>query len=221
LGTFTLATDGRVKGAFNPGITVQVGGQAVLSADLRDDKPGPPTLVTVGEVSLMVIDRDGKKALRVKDSAAESRTKFPGIDYFPIDPGWRIEAQWVPFDQPREVPIRNVLGHVSSALILGKAVFERDGHTCELLPIQEAPDETLFFVISDLTSGTSTYAAARFLYTAPPVDGKVVLDFNRAQNPPCAFTPFATCPLPPPENQLKLAITAGEKFQGHGVSPNR
>jgi uncharacterized protein (DUF1684 family) len=221
LGTFTLAPEGRVKAAFNPGIDLQVGGHAVLSADLRDDKPGPPTLVTVGEVSLMVIDRDGKKALRVKDSAAENRTKFPGIEYFPIDPGWRIEAQWVPFDKPREVPIRNVLGNVSPALILGKAVFVRDGQTCELLPIQEAPDEALFFVISDLTSGTQTYSAARFLYAAPPVDGKVTLDFNRAQNPPCAFTPFATCPLPPKENQLKLAITAGEKFRGHEVSPNR
>jgi uncharacterized protein (DUF1684 family) len=221
LGTFTLAADGRVRGVFNPGTEVQVGGQTVLSADLRDDKHGPPTLVSVGEVSLLVIDRDGRKALRVRDSAAESRTHFPGLDYFPIDPSWRIEAQWVPFDKPREVPIRNILGNVSPALILGKAVFTRQGQTCELLPIQEGPDEVLFFVISDLTSGSQTYAAARFLYAAPPVDGKVVLDFNKAQNPPCAFTPFATCPLPPKENQLKLAVTAGEKFHGHGVSPTR
>ena len=221
LGTFTLASDGRVRGVFNPGIEVQVGGQAVLSADLRDDHHGPPSLVTVGDVSLLVIDRDGRKALRVKDRGAETRTHFPGIEYFPIDPGWRIEAQWVPFDKPREVPIRNVLGSVSPALILGKAVFTREGQTCELLPIHEGPDEVLFFVISDLTSGTQTYAAARFLYAAPPVDGKVVLDFNKAQNPPCAFTPFATCPLPPKENQLKLAVMAGEKFHGHEVSPTR
>jgi hypothetical protein len=216
LGTVILAEHGQVKALFNPGLNVQVDGTDVLAADLQDDPRGRPTVATVGTVSLLAIERGGKKALRVKDSESDRRTHFLGIDYFPLDPSWRIEAQWVPFDQPRSVPIRNILGHVSPALILGKAVFTRDGHTFELLPIQEAPDEVLFFVISDLTSGQQTYAAARFLYAAPPVDGKVVLDFNKAQNPPCAFTPFATCPLPPKENQLALAVTAGEKdYRGH------
>ena len=216
LGAFTLGPNGLVKAAFNPGIEVKVDDQPVLSVNLRDDTHGQPSLVTVGTVSLFVIERDGKKALRVKDSEADARTHFLGLDFYPIDPSWRIEAQWVPFEKPREVPIRNILGNVSPALILGKAVFTREGHTFELLPIQEAPDEPLFFVISDLTSGEQTYGAARFLYAAPPVDGKVVLDFNRAQNPPCAFTPFATCPLPPKENQLTIAVTAGEKnYRGH------
>lgn len=216
LGTVILGEHGEVRALFSPGLGVQVGGTEVLAADLHDDAHGPSTVVTVGTVSLIVIERDGKKALRVKDSESERRTHFLGLDYFPIDPSWRIEAQWVPFEKPREVPIRNILGNVSPALILGKAVFTREGHTFELLPIQEAPDEPLFFVISDLTSGEQTYGAARFLYAAPPVDGKVVLDFNRAQNPPCAFTPFATCPLPPKENQLTIAVTAGEKnYRGH------
>lgn len=220
LGTFTVAPNGMVKGAFNPGIEVLVGGHPVLSADLRDDQRGKATVVSVGTVSLYVIERDGRKALRVKDSDAESRTHFLGIDYFPVDPTWRIEAQWVQFEKPREVSIRNILGNVSPALVLGKAVFTRDGHTYELMPIQEDPDGLLFFVISDQTSGDQTYAAARFLYAAPPVDGKVILDFNKAQNPPCAFTAFATCPLPPKENQLPLAVTSGEKkYRGHGVSP--
>lgn len=220
VGTFTLATNGTVRATFNPAIDVHVDGQPVLSANLRDDIHGKSTVVSVGMVSLLVIDRDGKKALRVKDSEAESRAHFLGIDYFPIDPSWRIEAQWVPFEKPREVPIRNILGNVSPALVLGKAVFTRDGHTYELLPIQEDPEGLLFFVISDLTSGDQTYQAARFLYAAPAVDGKVILDFNKAQNPPCAFTAFATCPLPPKENQLVLAVTAGEKkYRGHGVSP--
>ncbi len=211
LGTVMLSLEGQAKALFNPGLDVQVDGTAVLAADLHDDKKSAPTVVTVGAVSFLVIDRGGKKALRVKDGESERRTHFLGIDYFPIDPSWRIEADWVPFEKPREVSIRNILGNVSPALILGKAVFTREGRTYELWPIQEAPDETLFFVISDLTSGDQTYAAARFLYAAPPVDGKVLLDFNKAQNPPCAFTPFATCPLPPKENQLPLAITAGEK----------
>ena len=224
LGAFTLSPNGMVKAAFNPGNEVKVEDEPVLAADLRDDTHGKPTKVTVGTVSLFVIDRDGKKALRVKDSEAETRTHFLGLNYFPIDPAWRIEAQWVPFEKPREVPIRNILGHVAPAMILGKAVFTRDGRTYELLPIQEDPDGPLFFVISDQTSGKETYAAARFLYAAQPDEnGKVILDFNRAQNPPCAFTPYATCPLPPKENQLPLAITAGEKnyrgHSGHGVSP--
>ena len=223
LGAFTLAPNGMVRGAFNTGVEVRVDGQLMLAANLRDDTHGKPTMLTVGTVSLYVIDRDGKKALRVKDSEAESRTHFLGLDYFPIDPSWRIEAQWVAFDKPKEVPIRNILGSVSPAMMLGKAVFTRDGRTYELFPIQEDPEEPLFFIISDQTSGDTTYAAARFLYAALPVDGKVILDFNKAQNPPCAFTPFATCPLPPKENQLPLAVTAGEKkYRGHaehGVSP--
>ncbi len=95
--------------------------------------------------------------------------------------------------------------------MLGRAVFTRDGHTIGLLPLQESPDDPLFFVISDLTSGEETYGAARFLYAEPPRDGRVVLDFNRAINPPCAFTPFATCPLPPKENEMPIAVRAGEK----------
>ncbi len=218
LGTFTVGEYARVKAVINPGNGALVDDQEVFSAELSDGSRTKPTLVTAGTVSLFVINRDGKKALRVRDSAAEARAQFKGLDYFPIDPAWRIEAQWVPFEKPKEVPIRNVLGSVSPAMILGKAVFTRDGRTYELLPIQDAPDGTLFFVISDLTSGDQTYAASRFLYAAPPVDGRVVLDFNRAQNPPCAFTTFATCPLPPKENQLALAITAGEKkYRGPGA----
>jgi uncharacterized protein (DUF1684 family) len=216
LGSFLLGDDGRVKARFNAGLGVKVGDEEVLSADMRDDLHSRSTVATVGSVSVMVLDRGGKKALRVKDSESERRAHFLGLDYFPVDPAWRIEAKWVAFDKPREVPIRNILGTESSALILGKAVFTREGHTMELLPIQDDPDGILFFVISDLTSGDQTYGAARFVYAAPPEDGKVVIDFNRAQNPPCAFTPFATCPLPPKQNQLPIAVTAGEKnYRGH------
>ena len=211
LGKVTLAADGRVKIALTADADARIDGKSVLAGELRWSGPGRPTVVSAGTVSFFVIDRSGKKALRVKDRESERRTHFLGLDYFPIDPAWRIEAQWVEFDDPRQIPITNILGQVSPAIVHGKAVFERDGQKVELLPIDEGPGEPLFFVISDATSGKETYGAARFLYADAPVDGKVVLDFNRTQNPPCAFTPFATCPLPPKENRMSFAVTAGEK----------
>ena len=224
LGTMILAEDGNVRLQVTPGVEALVNGEPVLSVNLGDGREGRTVTVVCGTMSLFVIERGGQRALRVKDSASERRSRFAGIDYFPVDPSWRIEAAWEPFDQPREVPIKNILGQESKALVLGRAVFARDGRTLALLPLQESPDEPLFFIISDLTSGGETYGAARFLYADPPQDGKVVLDFNRAINPPCAFTPFATCPLPPKENQLPVAVTAGEKdYRGdrHDCFPGR
>ncbi|KLD68367.1 DUF1684 domain-containing protein, partial [Luteibacter rhizovicinus] len=130
----------------------------------------------------------------------------------------RVVADWVPFDPPHELEIGNVLGGIDKEKVPGKAVFVRDGHTFELYPIQEEPD-SLFFVFADRTSGKETYGAARFLDTALAKDGKLILDFNEARNPPCAFTPYATCPLAPPENRLDVRVTAGEKkYAGGGHS---
>lgn len=211
LGAVTLAETGNVSLAVAPGVEARVNGAPVRAVELGDGVHGKPVVVAVGTLSFHVIDRGGHKALRVKDSESARRKHFAGIDYFPTDPAWRIEAAWVAFEQPREVPISNILGQVENVRVPGKAVFTWDGHTIELLPMQDGPEDDLFFVISDLTSGEQTYGAARFLYAAPAKDGKVVLDFNKAVNPPCAFTPFATCPLPPKENQLPIAVTAGEK----------
>lgn len=211
IGAVTLESTGKVRLRVDPGVDVQVDGHHVLAADLDDGRQGTPTLVTSGTMSFYVINRGGKMALRVKDSAAPRRTRFAGIDYFPIDPSWRIVAKWEPFVRPRQVPIKNILGQESSALVMGKAVFTREGRTFELLPLQDGLGEPLFFIIADQTSGDTTYAAARFLYADAPRDDTVVLDFNKAINPPCAFTPFATCPLPPAQNRLPIAVTAGEK----------
>lgn len=212
LGTVIMNPDGRCAVTLNPATGAQIDGRTVLAAELDEGQHGQPTLVTCGTVSFYLIERGGKKALRVKDSESERRTHFLGIDYFPIDPSWRIEARWVPFEPAREIKMANILGQEESAMVLGKAVFEREGKTYELIPIQEEPNEPLFFVIADATSGKETYGAARFLYAElPEEDGKIVLDFNTAYNPPCAFTPFATCPLPPKENRLPIAVTAGEK----------
>jgi hypothetical protein len=211
IGTVSLSAAGEV--AFTPGaaVDVRVDGQPALAGRLRfAEGEGEPDLVSAGTVSFFVIERGGRKALRVRDGAAGRRTHFLGLDHYPIDASWRIEADWVSFAELRQIPITNVIGTTSNETTPGKAVFQRDGRTYELWPIMDSPDKTLFFIFSDSTSGGATYTM-RFLDAGPPKNGKVVLDFNLATNPPCAFTPFATCPLPPRQNHLPIAVTAGEK----------
>jgi uncharacterized protein (DUF1684 family) len=213
LGRVTLAADGKVTLVLAEGVDARVDGQPTRTAELKlGEGKIKPTLVTTGTLSLFAIERGGKKALRVKDSASPRRAHFLGLDYFPTDPAWRIEARWEAFEASQLMPITNALGQTSPQPIPGKAVFERDGRTYELLPIDEGRDVPLFFVISDATSGKETYGASRFLYVPWPAEGakSIVLDFNLAENPPCAFTPFATCPLPPKENRLPFAVPAGE-----------
>lgn len=214
LGTVRLAADGKAAFIAAPGSLANVDGAAAGEHPVPlSYGDGKPSLVAARNVSFFVIKRGEKIGLRVRDTESARRTGFVGIDYFDIDPSWRIEAQWVAFEQPRMLPITNVLGQTTPMSAPGKAVFTRDGRTLELLPVLDGgPDDPLFFIIADETNGVETYGASRFLYAAPPKDGKVILDFNRAQNPPCAFTPFATCPLPPKENRLPIRVTAGEKI---------
>lgn len=219
LGVVTFGKDGSLHLALAKDSGALVDGKAVTSAALIDDAhttgDAEPTLVTFGHANFYVIDRDGRKALRVKDSDAPTLKHFLGLDYFPIDPSWRITADWVPFNPAHKMEIGSVIGTINKVDVPGKAVFTRDGHTYELMPSQGEPGGDLFFVIADRTSGKETYGAARFMDVAPPKDGKVILDFNLAENPPCAFTPYATCPLAPPENRLDLRVTAGEeKYRG-------
>jgi len=219
LGTVTLGKDGSLHIAMARDSGATIDGKTVADAALIDDAhvtgSANPTMVSFGHANFYVIDRDGRKALRVKDSDAETRTHFLGLDYFPTDPSWRITADWVPFNPAHKMEIGSVIGTIDKVDVPGKAVFKRDGHTYELMPYQEEPGGDLFFVIADRTSGKETYGAARFMDVPLPKDGKVILDFNLAYNPPCAFTPYATCPLAPPENRLDLRVTAGEeKYRG-------
>ncbi len=211
LGTITLAADGRVRLDLAADAGATVDGEAVHSALLRDDRDARPSAVRFGTASLYLLDRSGRKALRIKDSTATTRTAFRGLDSFPTDPSWRIEARFEVFDPVQHVELATEAGTIERDVVPGRIVFERDGQRYTLLPILETPGDTrLFVVFADRTSGQETYGAARFLYVDAARDGRVVLDFNRAYNPPCAFTAFATCPLPPPENRLPLRITAGE-----------
>lgn len=215
LGVVTLADDGSMQITLTGHVGALINGKPVQQASLIDDAhagDATPTTVSVGTTSFYAIDRDGRKGLRVKDTEAPGRKHFVGIDSFPIDPSWRIEATWVPAKAGETLEMGTAIGTVDKFPVPGKLEFSRDGKHFELLPVIEEPGDAQYFIVfADRTSGKETYGAARFLYVDPPKDGKVVVDFNRAYNPPCAFTPFATCPLAPPENRLDMRVTAGEK----------
>jgi uncharacterized protein len=211
LGTITLAK-GKATIAIDSKADATIDGTKKATAELLDDSHEKPTAVAFGTVNFYLVQRGDKFGLRIKDSDAESRTHFLGIDYFDIDPTWRIEAKWEAYDPPHEVEEANMIGQTDKVIVPGAAVFERDGKTYRVEPVIETPgDKELFLVFADKTSGKETYGAARFLYTQQPKDGKVIIDFNTAYNPPCAFTPYATCPLPTQQNRLGLRVTAGEK----------
>ena len=210
LGTVTLAADRKITLTPAPSALLEIDGQSVHGPAELVFTGDKPTRVTFGSANFYVMPRGENLYLRVRDTTAATLKSFAGIDYFPVDPAWRIAATWVPFDPVKQVNITNMIGLTEPAPVPGKAVFTWLGRTVELLPIDEGGDD-LFFVLTDLTAGEETYEASRFLYAAKPKDGKVILDFNRMQNPPCAFTTFATCPLPPKENRMPFRVTAGEK----------
>ncbi len=221
IGTVTLGSDGALNITLAKDGGATIDGKPVSSAVLVDDAhvtgDAEPTTINVGSVSFYAIDRDGRKGLRVKDSDAPSRKHFIGIDSFPIDASWRIEANWVPAAPNETLEMGSVIGTIDKYPVPGRLAFSRDGKHFELLPVIEVPGDKQYFVVfADRTSGKETYGAARFLYVDPPKDGKVSVDFNKTYNPPCAFTPYATCPLAPPENRLDMRVTAGEKKYAGG-----
>jgi uncharacterized protein (DUF1684 family) len=209
-GTITSTADGKVTFALAEGVDGTIDGTTARHANLV---PGGdnPTYVRSGTVNFYVLESGGKRFVRVRDTESARRKNFAGIQSYPIDPAWRIEADWVPFEPVRMLRITNVVGITEDVPCPGKAVFQIEGRTYELLPVREEGEERLFFIISDATAGTETYEASRFFYAEPPQNGKVILDFNKVYNPPCAFTPFTTCPLPPKENILPFPLRAGEK----------
>jgi uncharacterized protein (DUF1684 family) len=165
---------------------------------------------------MFVIERGGKYAIRLKDKNSKMRREFTGLKWYPVKPEYRITATFNPYEPPKQIPVPNILGQTESLPSPGYVTFTLKGKTVRLEPVLESPDDKeLFFIFRDGTSGDTTYPSGRFLYADMPVQGKVVLDFNKAYNPPCAFTPYATCPLPPPANRLKVNIEAGELNYGH------
>jgi uncharacterized protein (DUF1684 family) len=176
-----------------------------------------PTILTNGTLSMYVIHRGDRYALRLKDSHSPALLSFHGLKWYPPNEKYRIAARWIPYALARLVKIPTVLGTTIQMPVPGVAEFTVDGKTIRLEPVLESPKTTeLFFILRDATSKTTTYGAARFLYTTFPDQGldkpeKLWLDFNRLENPPCAYTAYATCPLAPQQNRLTVALPAGEQ----------
>jgi uncharacterized protein (DUF1684 family) len=190
--------------------------KVVVSMDgsRRELKPDSDDAATVGRLKLYIIKRGDRMGIRLKDPESEYRREFHGLEYFPIREEYRVVAKWVP--EKHTIPILNVLGQTENDECPGHAEFRWNGQDLKLYPILEEPGaKELFYIFRDQTSGKETYPAGRFFYSDMPKDGHVILDFNKAYNPPCAFTPYATCPLPPPENRLPIRVEAGEKKYGH------
>jgi uncharacterized protein (DUF1684 family) len=186
---------------------------------LVDDLDGEPTRLALGTLRFHLIRRGDRLGIRVRDRAAPALAAIPGIEYIPIDASWRITAR---FERTpgRTISVPDVTGEVLDEPSPGSVVFERDGHEQRLDALQDTDDGALFLVFGDATNGRETYGGGRFLYTdAPSADGSVVADFNLAYNPPCVFSPFATCSLPWAQNRLTVRIEAGERAYGLDLSP--
>jgi len=189
-----------------------VAGKPVTATKLIPDTSENTTLVEMGSLRFHLIVRGERIGIRVKDVKSPAVRRFRGLVFYPPNLNFRVTAKWEPSGGKKTVDVPNVLGDVSPTPVSGTAVFKINGQEVRLTDLGEDPSKGLFFVFNDLTSKTDTYPGGRFLYTGPVVKGTVVLDFNRAHNPPCAVTAFATCPLAPKENRLPLAIPAGEKY---------
>ena len=205
----------KVSVAVAPGVSVTLAGKPIGNAALRSDAQGAePDVLTLGALTLQVIDRHGRLAIRLKDKQSRTRREFQGLRYYPIDARYRIVARFVSHATPVTITVPNVLGVSEAEPSPGYAEFTLGGKTFRLDPVIEPGESRLFFIFRDRTAGKTTYGAGRFLYADPPQNGQkngeIVLDFNKAYTPPCAFTPFATCPLPPDQNRLPLAVEAGE-----------
>ena len=211
IGIFRRA-GGHVTFTADPSAGVTSGGRPVTTLEMKDDTTGTPDTIVVNDLTMFIIKRGDRLGVRLRDKNRRQRREFTGLDYFPIREEYRVEAEWVPYDPPHVLDIPDILGMTENLPCPGYARFTLAGQALRLEPVIEQPgDQELFFIFADRTNGSETYPSGRFFYSAMPRDGKIVLDFNKAYNPPCAFTPFATCPLPPPQNRLAVPIEAGEK----------
>ena len=198
----------------NENTTVTSDDEPVTEIEMKDDITRDPTLLKTASYGFFIIKRGERYGIRLRDYDSPQIEALDHIEMFPVNPDWIVQARWIPFDETVFIDVPNVLGMVDKTKIPGKLEFEIDNQACELYPIDAG--KKLFIVFGDETSGLETYGGGRFLYVEKPDENGIVeIDFNRAYNPPCVFTHFATCPLPPAENILRISVTAGEKNVPH------
>jgi uncharacterized protein (DUF1684 family) len=209
IGTITLEKGILTFEAF-PGVRAAVGGNSFPAGILR----AGVERVEIGSRVFTIIKRGDRFAVRMWDGESVRLRTFTGIERFAVSKQWKIEARWEPYVPAKPIKVPSVIpGYLEDYKVPGVAVFSIEGKECRLEPVESGPT-SLFYIFADQTNGQETYGAGRFLYSDPPKDGKVVIDFNKAINPPCAFTDYATCPLPPESNHLSVRVEAGEKKFG-------
>ena len=216
VGTLTLkAGKVRFRPEKNAGVTMN--GAPAREAELKPDTDPNYDKLGVGRTTFFLIQREDKMGVRVKDNDSPARREFSGLKWYPVDASWKVSAKFVPYDKPRKVTFDTLAGVKEEDESPGYISFQRGGKEYRLEPVLDSNE--LWFVMRDQTSGKTTYGASRFLYAPLPKtglkrSGMLEIDFNKAENPPCVFTDFATCPLPPPQNRLPIAVTAGEQMYG-------
>jgi uncharacterized protein (DUF1684 family) len=209
LGTMTVS-DGQITLDVSASVAVTVDGVETNSASLRPGSAtGEPSVVRIGTVTFFVLSRDNTYAVRVRDTNNPDRLAFTERRWFPIDTDYGVRGTFVPYDEPRYLDVMNSAGFTEPMQNPGRVTFELGGEALSLEGFA-AGEGQLWFIFKDATNGKSTYGAGRFMYAPLTEDGAVTLDFNKAYHPPCAFTPYATCPLPPKDNVLSVAVEAGE-----------
>lgn len=190
-----------------------VEGKNVTEIELNSDEKGKPTIVQTGSQTFYVIKREDKFGIRLKDKNNPARLNFTGLHWFPVNEKLKVTATFELFSEPKEILVPNTIGSGYRMKSAGILKFKLFGKNYSLQPGEE--NGRFFIIFRDLTSKKETYSVGRFLYAEKSKDGKVILDFNKAENPPCAYTSFATCPIPPQQNRLQVAIKAGEKRYDH------
>ena len=196
------------------GGTLTIDGDDAAAARLWPYEGGSRPTITLGPLSLFAHYSGDRLAIRMRDRDSEIRRDFTGLRWFPVAEGYRVRGRYLPHAETRTVELPNILGDVETFRTSGSAAFSVGGADLRMTAFDAGGQ--LWFIFRDLTSGSETYPAARFLYADAPEDGWTTVDFNRAYNPPCAFNPFTTCPLPPLENRLPVRIEAGE-MDYHGA----
>lgn len=215
IGSFFFV-DSTVTFKSKDGVEVLHNGKPIKEIVLVDDQKKDITVLQIGSVKFNLIVRDTLYGIRFRDLNSDLVKNFRGVERFPIDESWEINARFESYNPVKEIDVPNVLGQISKEKSPGAVVFEHDGKTHRIDAVDEGGNR-LFLIIADLTSGEETYGGGRFMYVnKPDSTGTILLDFNKAYNPPCVFTKYATCPLPPLQNYLKLRIEAGEKVYGEG-----